>query len=161
NLSDGSHGMSPFDFATIYDLKALWNLNFDGTGQTIAVAGRTNIKLSDIATFRSTFGLPANAPQVIVNGTNPGIVSSDEETEADLDVEWAGGVAKGATVNFVVSKSTNSTEGVDLSNQYIVNNNVGSVASASFGFCEAQGGSSNSFYNSLWQQAAAEGISVF
>ncbi len=161
NLSDGSHGLSPFDFATIYDLKPLWNLNFDGTGQSVAIAGRTNINLSDVTTFRSTFGLTGNNTQVVVNGTNPGIVSSDEETEADLDVEWAGAVAKGATIELVVSKSTNSTDGVDLSDQYIVNNNVAAVVSVSFGACEAQAGSSNSFYNSLWQQAAAQGMSVF
>ncbi len=161
DLSGGSNALSPYDFATIYDVAALWNLNFDGTGQTVAVAGRTNINPTDIATFRSTFGLPGNNTQVVVNGTNPGIVSSDEETEADLDVEWSGAVAKGATIKFVVSASTNSSDGVDLSDQYIVNNNLAPVLSLSFGGCEAQNGSSNSFYNNLWQQAAAQGISVF
>ena len=99
---------------------------------------------------------------MIVNGTDPGIVSSDEETEADLDVEWSGAVAKGANVAFVVSASTNTTDGIDLSSAYLVNNNIAGVISVSFGSCEAEMGSSgNSFYNSLWAQAAAEGISVF
>ncbi|MGA2502412.1 MAG: S53 family peptidase [Tepidisphaeraceae bacterium] len=62
----------------------------------------------------------------------------------------------------MVSKSTRSTDGVDLSNQYIVNNNVASVMSLSFGACEAQlGAAGNQFYNNLWSQAAAQGISVF
>ena len=161
DLSDGSHALSPYDFAAIYDVAALWNLNFDGTGQTVAIAGRTNINPADINTFRSAFGLPGNNTQVVVNGTNPGIVSAGEETEADLDVEWAGGVAKGATIKFVVSASTNSTDGIDLSSQYIVNNNLASVLSLSFGGCESENGSSNAFYNSLWQQAAAQGISAF
>ena len=161
DLQGGSHAISPSDFATIYDVNALWNQSFDGTGQTIAIAGRTNINANDVTTFRSTFGLPGNNTQVVVNGADPGIVSSDEETEADLDVEWAGAVAKGATVKLVVSKSTNASDGVDLSDQYIVNNNLAAVMSVSFGFCEAQGGSSNSFYNSLWSQAVSEGISVF
>jgi len=161
DLSGGSYALSPYDFAAIYDVAALWNLNFDGTGQTVAIAGRTNINPADINTFRTAFGLPGNNTQVVVNGTNPGIVSSGEETEADLDVEWAGGVAKGATIKFVVSASTNSTDGVDLSSQYIVNNNLASVLSLSFGGCESQNGSDNSFYNSLWQQAAAQGISAF
>jgi pseudomonalisin len=161
DLSSGSFALSPYDFAAIYDVAALWNLNFDGTGQTVAIAGRTNINPADISTFRSAFGLPGNNTQVVVNGTDPGIVSSGEETEADLDVEWAGGVAKGAAIKFVVSASTNSTDGVDLSSQYIVNNNLASVLSLSFGGCESQNGSENSFYNSLWQQAAAQGISAF
>jgi len=157
----GGHAIGPYDFAAIYNVAALWNLNYDGAGQTIAIAGHTNIKLSDVAAFRGYFGLPANNPQIIVNGADPGIISADEETEADLDVEWSGAVAKGATVKFVVSKSTNSTDGLDLSNQYIVNNNLASVMSLSFGQCEAYLGSENQFYNNLWSQAAGQGISVF
>ena len=161
NLNGGAHGLSPYDFAAIYNVTPLWNTQFDGTGQSVAIAGRTNIKLSDVATFRSTFGLPSNNPQVILNGRDPGIVSSGEEMEADLDVEWSGAVAKGAAIKFVVSASTNASDGVDLSNQYIVNNNLAPVMSVSFGACEAAMGAGNQFYNSLWQQAAAEGISVF
>ena len=158
----GGHALAPYDFAAIYNVIALWNQNVDGAGQTIAISGRTNINLNDVASFRAYFGLPVNNPQIVLNGTNPGIVSSDEETEADLDVEWSGAVAKGATVDFVVSKSSNSTDGVDLSDQYIVNKNLASAMSLSFGACEAQLGSAgNAFYNSLWSQAAAQGISVF
>jgi pseudomonalisin len=162
NLSSGSHGISPYDFATIYNVTPLWNANFDGTGQSIAIAGRTNIKLTDVTSFRSQFSLTGNNTQVILNGKDPGIVNSGEETEAVLDVEWSGAVAKGAAIKFVVSASTNTSDGVDLSNQYVVNNNLAAVMSVSFGACEASMGSSgNAFYNALWQQAAAQGISVF
>lgn len=82
--SGSTHYVTPADFATIYDVAALYDASTDGTGQSIAVAGRTNINVSDVATFRSTFGLPANNPTIIVNGANPGIVSSDEQTEANL-----------------------------------------------------------------------------
>jgi len=161
NLTGGSHGILPYDFAAIYNVASLWNNHFDGTGQTVAIAGRTNINPADITTFRTAFGLPASNTQIIVNGANPGIVSSAEEAEADLDVEWAGGVAKGATVKFVVSRSTNASDGVDLSSSYIVNNNLASAMSVSFGDCESVLGTGNSFYNGLWSQAAAQGISVF
>ena len=128
NFTFGSrHGMAPYDFATIYDVAALWNEGFDGTGQTIAVVGRSNLDPNDVATFRSLNGLPANTPEIIVNGTDPGVVSQDEEGEADLDVQWSGAVAKGAKIRFVVSKSTNSTDGSVLSERYIVNNNVAPV----------------------------------
>ena len=89
----GSYYLAPADFATIYNLAPLYSGGFDGTGKSIAIAGRTNIKVSDVQTFRSYFGLPVNNPQIIVNGTNPGI-NSDED-EAALDVEWSGAVAKG------------------------------------------------------------------
>lgn len=161
NLSGGARGISPYDFAAIYNVTPLWNANFDGAGQAVAIAGRTNIKLTDVATFRSTFGLPGNNTQVILNGKDPGIVSSGEEMEADLDVQWSGAVARGAAIKFVVSASTNASDGVDLSNQFIVNNSLAAAMSVSFGACEAAMGTANQFYNALWQQAAAQGISVF
>ena len=39
--------------------------------------------------------------------------------------------------------------------------NTAPVMSLSYGLCEALMGIGNSFYSSLWQQAAAEGIAVF
>jgi pseudomonalisin len=159
--SGGSHYLAPADLATIYDVNPLYSAGLDGSGQTVAIVGRTNIHLSDVRAFRSTFGLPANDPQIIINGADPGIVSAGEETEAILDVEWSGAMAKNATIKFVVSPST-STDGVSLSAQYIVNHNVAPVMSTSFGLCEAyEGSGGNAFFNSLWQQAAAEGITTF
>jgi pseudomonalisin len=160
--SGGSYYLAPADFATIYDLVPLYQESINGSGESVAIVARSNIKLADVREFRTFFGLPANDPQIIVNGSDPGIFSSGEETEADLDVEWSGAVARNAAIKFVVSKSTNSSDGVDLSAQYIVNHNLAPVMSTSFGLCEAQLGSSgNGFLNSLWQQAAAEGITVF
>src|SRR5712671_2098741 len=157
----GSHYLAPADFATIYNLGPLYQQSINGNGQSIAIVGRSNIRLGDVRQFRSMFGLPPNDPQIIVNGTDPGIPSPGEETEADLDVEWSGAVARNATIKFVVSKSTNSSDGVDLSAQYIVNHNLAPVMSTSFGLCEGWLGSSgNSFLASLWQQAAAQGITV-
>jgi len=163
DYSAGStHYMGPADFATIYDVAPLYQQGIDGSGQSIAIVGRSNIKIADVRQFRSTFGLPANDPQIIVNGVNPGVLGSGEESEADLDVEWSGAVAKKAIIKFVVSASTNSSDGAYLSAQYIVNHNLAPVMSMSFGVCEAAlGASGNSFINSLWQQAAAQGISVF
>src|SRR5207245_2358562 len=98
-----------------------WNATspIDGTGQTIAIVGRTNINVQDVADFRNLFGLPANPPQIVLDGPDPGLVRGDE-TEADLDVEWSGAVAKGATIKLVASESTETTDGVDLSALNIV-----------------------------------------
>jgi subtilase family serine protease len=160
--SGGSYYLAPSDFATIYDLGPLYQLSISGGGQSVAIVARSNINIADVRQFRTAFDLPANDPQIIVNGSNPGILSSGEETEADLDVEWSGAVAKNAAIKFVVSKSTNSSDGSYLSAQYIVNHNLAPVMSMSFGICEAALGSSgNSFINSLWQQAASQGITVF
>lgn len=163
--TNGNHYLAPGDFATIYNLKPLYSAGIDGTGTTIAIVGRSNIVLSDIATFRSNFGLPANQPTVVLNGTDPGTSDSGELGEAMLDAEWSGAVAKGATIKFVVTKSTSTTDGVDASAQYIVDhaNTLGAtVMSTSFGSCESDMGTAeNTFYNNLWQQAAAEGVTSF
>ncbi len=157
--SGGSYYLAPSDYATIYNLNPLFTAGTDGTGKSIAIVGRTNINLSDVQIFRSYFGLPANNPQIILNGPNPGI--NGDVDEGVLDVEWSGAVAKGATIKFVVSASTNTTDGVDLSAQYIVTNNVAPVMSVSYGSCEAGMGTAElAFYKNLWQQAAAQGISV-
>ncbi len=155
--------LGPADFATIYNILPLWNAStpIDGTGQTIAIVGETNINPQDVTDFRSMFNLPANAPNIILNGPDPGILSMADEPEADLDVEWSGAVAKGATIDLVVSESTETTAGIDLSALYIIDNNLAPIMSESYGSCEAVlGTSGNQFYNTLWEQASAQGISV-
>jgi Pro-kumamolisin, activation domain/Bacterial Ig-like domain (group 3) len=158
-FGDGSHYMAPADFAKIYNVQPLYDAGIDGTGQTIAIVGRSNIDLQNVRDFRSNLGLPANDPEVIVNGDDPGQTS--DMVEAMLDVTWSGAVAPKAHIKFVVSQS-NFTDGVDVSAEYIVDNNLAPVMSTSYGSCEADlGPVENAFYNSLWQQAAAEGITSF
>jgi len=154
------YGIGPYDFATIYNVQPLWNAGINGTGQTIAIVGETNINIQDVRDFRSLFGLPVNDPQIILNGPDPGI--QGDETEADLDVQWSGAVAPNATIDLVVSQSTETTAGIDLSAVYIIDNNLAAVMSESYGQCElGLGTTGNQFYNALWQQAAAQGITVF
>jgi pro-kumamolisin-like protein len=161
---NGANFLAPADFATIYNVNPLYGAApaIDGTGQTIAIVGRTNINIADVEFFRSFFGLPAKDPIITLNGPDPGDLGGAEETEADLDVEWSGAVARNATINFVVSQTTATTDGVDLSAQFIVNNNVANVMSTSFGACEAAlGATENNFWSTLWAQAAAQGITSF
>ena len=151
-------GVGPADFRKIYNVPA----TFDGTGVSIAIVARSNINIQDVADFRSIFGLPPKAPEIILNGPDPGVQSGDEG-EADVDVEWSGAVAPNADIKLVVSESSQSdgTDGVDASAVYIVDNNLAPVMSESFGSCEAGlGNAGNGFYSALWQQASAEGITV-
>lgn len=157
------YALAPADFATIYNSQALINSGNNGTGQTIAIVGETDINVADVQAFRQLFGLSANftSTNVILNGEDPGVTSTDEELEADLDVQWSGAVAPGATVDYVVSESTPSSQGIDLSALYIIEYNVAGVMSESYGSCESGlGTAGNAFYNSLWEQAAAQGITV-
>ena len=156
------YAIVPYDFATIYDVLPLWNSGINGSGQTIAIVGRTDMYAKDATDFWQLFGLtvPANKLNIIYNGTYSGITS--DEAEADIDVQWSGAVAPQATIDFVDSASTEATDGVDLSALYIVDNNLAPVMSESYGVCElGLGTAGNQFHYVLWEQAAAQGISVF
>jgi pseudomonalisin len=156
-----THYLFPADFAAIYDLNPLYNDGITGNGAAIAIAGRSNIALNDVAAFRSLSGLPPNTPVVTVDGADPGWVANDQD-ESTLDVEWSGAVAPQASINLVIAASTATTDGIDLAAATIVNRAAAPIVSLSYSSCEQQMGAAElAFYNDLWQQAAAEGISVF
>jgi hypothetical protein len=163
---DGYQLLVPYDLATIYNYKSLWTAAkpINGSGQTVAIAGTSNIVLSDVATFRSATGLPANVPKVIVTDTDPGTTNLlDDRFENTLDVEWSGAAAPGASIVLVTSSQTSqTTDALYASESYIINNNVAKVMSVSYGECElGMGTAGNQEYNNLWQQAYTQGIAVF
>ncbi len=175
-----THLVSPQDLAQIYGIKQLWGQNVQtpsgiqklvGTGQTIAVVGDTDLATADIQSFRDQFGLTALGPNgsvVVVHPPasvcappNPSLNS----LEGYLDAEWAGAAAPDATIEFVACGDVGVTSGTDLAATYIVQDpdlagKIG-VLSSSYGFCEKDPISeTDAFYVKLWQQAAAEGITV-
>ncbi len=153
---NGVHHLAPDDFATIYDVAPLYQAGVDGTGQTIVVVGQTDIKLSDIQAFRTKFNLSApNVQQVLVPGSPDPGVSSGDLPEADLDIEWSGAVARNATVIYVYSND------VWQSAVYAVDQDLAPVLTMSYGACEQSDLVDLASYESLAQQANAEGITWF
>jgi subtilase family serine protease len=146
--SGGVHYLAPDDFAAIYDIAALYKAGVNGTGQKLAIAGQTDISLSDIRGFRAEFGLTAMDPQLVLYGPDPG-VSPGDQTEADLDLEWSGAVARNATIVYVYSQD------VLESVQYAIDGYLAPVISMSYGECEIGAPTS---YRSMAQQANAEGM---
>ncbi|HUH63946.1 MAG TPA: choice-of-anchor D domain-containing protein [Terracidiphilus sp.] len=159
---DAEEDITPADFATIYNLNPLWKAGTNGKGVKIAISAVTDIYQQDINVFRSDFGLPATTVQVIHNGADPG-VDKNSLPENTLDTQWSGAAAPGATLVLVVSGSTKTAFGGDLSNSYIVNHpSIASVTSASYGLCEpGLGNAGNKLENDTAQQGAAVGISMF
>jgi subtilase family serine protease len=161
------HALVPGDYAKIYDLSALYNATptaLNGSGIQIGLVARSDIDTDDYSGFRALTALPpGNVTNVLTLPPDPGFdPTSGDAVEATLDAEWSGGVAQGANIQVIVSSSTATTDGVDLSAAYAVDHNLTDVLSVSFGQCEAHlGAAENAFINSLWQQAAAQGISVF
>ncbi|MGC2321752.1 MAG: S53 family peptidase, partial [Terriglobales bacterium] len=169
--SSGKHYVAPADFATIYDLNSVYNGGVTGTGQTIAIIGRARVYNPDIENFQSLSGLATKDPTVTVppNGVDPGPPASsgsapDDQGEATLDVTRSGSIATGATINLVISKSTNTADGIDIATEYAVDTTPvpAHIMSISFGACEFNAGQVGvTFWDSLFSQGAAEGISTF
>ncbi len=158
-----SQFLAPGDIATIYDISAL---GVDGTGQKLAVMGQTDIYLSDITDFRTGFGLSAiscttnsggvitacNDPhfQYVLDGTDPGLSTNGDISEADLDVEWAGATAPGAKIIYVNSTNTFTSFYYAIDNKDTLGE---TVISLSYGLCEFE---DNTILNSAGQPLADE-----
>jgi len=154
DATDGTHYLAPDDFAAIYNLNPLYSYGYLGAGQSIVIVGQSDIDPSDIDAFRSLWGLPPTKIQMVPTGTYPGI-SPDDAVEADLDLEWAGAVARFANLIFVYS------EDADYSAFYAIDNNLAPVISESFGLCEYQVGSNRMGlynYEPEAQKASTQGI---
>jgi hypothetical protein len=152
--------MAPGDFATQYDITSVYKTGITGSGQSIAVISASNVDLSLVQAYQRLFGLSANLPQVVVDGTDPG--ENGAATEAYLDIEIAGSVAPGATVMLYTSAGTALTDGLALAAYRAVEDNLAGIVSVSYGECEMElGQGGNAFWSALWQQAAAQGQTVF
>jgi hypothetical protein len=96
----GNHFLTPADFATIYDLNALYSAGATGSNQKIAIVGQSTVAASDLNNFRTAASLPASTvTMTLMEGT--ATRCSGDEGESDLDLEWSGGVAKSAQVTFL------------------------------------------------------------
>jgi Pro-kumamolisin, activation domain len=165
----------PGDLATIYNLKKLFNSGVSGQGQTIVTLEDTDVYTADDWTsFRSTFGLSAYtdgsfsqvhpaAASGANNCSDPGVVFGSE-TEAILDVEYASAAAPSATITLASCTSTTTTFGGLIAMQNLLNasSKPPAVVSMSYGMCEASNGAaSNAAFNTTFEQAVTEGVSVF
>ena len=155
--SDGTHNLAPNDFSTIYNVNPLYSAGIDGTGQTLVIAGQTRINVADIRQFRSEYGLPAQDPQIVfVPGSRDPGISPGDLIEADLDLEWSGAVARGATIVYVYAWD------VMTAVQYAIDQNLAPVISVSYGFCEPEQPSSYAnLLRASAMQANAQGITWF
>ncbi len=126
NALNGSHELAPDDLATIYDINPLYKSGIDGTGQKIVVIGQSRANLTDLQTFRTVFGLPLQIPKLIRVPGYPDPGFSASSVEAALDLQWAGAIARNASVTYVYSTSALTAI------TYAVDQNLAPVMSVSF-----------------------------
>ncbi|WP_254061550.1 protease pro-enzyme activation domain-containing protein [Granulicella sp. L60] len=157
----GSYYLTPSDVVTIYDIKPAYNSGYTGEGQTIAIVGQSSIVQADITNFQNAAGLPVkDVTMVLVPNSGTSTVYSGDESESDLDVEYSGAIAKGASIYFVYVGSNQNTSVWD-SIQYAVDSRIAPVISTSYGECETEMSSTDySTYNGILAQAASQGQSV-
>ncbi|MGP8247418.1 MAG: protease pro-enzyme activation domain-containing protein [Bryobacteraceae bacterium] len=146
----GNHYLAPADFSTIYDLTPLAQAGLDGTGQSIAVVGESDILTSDLTTFRAHFGLPANSPKFVLYGADPGYTGA--QLEGNLDLEWASAIAPKATIYYVYGSDAFGALA------YAVDENIAPIVSVSYSGCEVDFAPTG--WEPLGQQANAEGITI-
>jgi subtilase family serine protease len=179
--SSGSHALVAGDIATIYNLNPLFAAGLTGKGQSIMVVEDTYLySTGDWTVFRKTFGLARPYPsgtlsQVSPSGaitcTNPGFQGSStdpgygDDGEAIIDVEWATAAAPNAAIILAACTDTSTVFGGLIALLNTLNGpaaSLPSVVSISYGEAEAANGAvANLSYNNAYQQAVAEGVSIF
>ncbi len=151
---------APGDIKVAYDINPLITDNYNGAGQTIAVMGQSEISATDITNFQDAAGLTEKAPSMIlVPGTGSAAFVAGDEGESDLDVEWSGGIAPGATIDFVYTGST-SQNGVFDSLAYAVDSKLGDIITVSYGSCETDVQQNAFNQDSIYQEAQAQGQTI-
>jgi subtilase family serine protease/acyl-CoA thioesterase FadM len=172
--SGETYALVPADLATIYNLKPLFAAGYTGQGQTIVLIEDTDVfTAADWSTFRSTLGLSSYssasfkslhpAPPTGTNNCNaPGIVAQND-AEAILDAEWASAAAPSAAIEMAACADTGATFGGLIAMQNLLNGQTPpAIMSISYGQCETvNGAAANAAYNSAYQLAVSEGVSVF
>jgi subtilase family serine protease len=176
-LGNTDYAVVPADLAKIYNLTPLFSADISGQGQTIVLIEDTDVFSStDWSTFRQTFGLsgytsasftevhPPAPPSLPGNNCADPEVIAPNDAEAIIDAEYASASAPSAAIEMASCADTSTTFGGLIAIQNLVNaaTTPPAIMSISYGQCETfNGAAANTAYNSAYQQAVAEGVSVF
>ena len=161
------HYLSPADLSTVYATRPLWDAGITGKGSIVAVVGQANFLPGDWTTFMTTFGLTQYAgtlgtlhPACSDPGVPPSASLSVEELALDVDLVSA--IAPGASIQAATCAPTASTDAIVAAVAGLVDQaNPPDIISVSYGICEAKETTNyQQMIGRLWQQAAAEGISI-
>jgi subtilase family serine protease len=154
---------APPDIVTTYDIQPLYSGGVNGAGQTIVIAGQSEVALSDIEAFESASGLTKKDPNIVlVPGTGNSTVSSGDESESDLDLEWSGAMAPGATIDFVYVGSSNTFSTFDAA-AYAIDEGLGNIISMSYSICELDPYVTSAYISAeeaIYKQATTQGQTV-
>jgi subtilase family serine protease len=168
NAGGGGELVTPGDIARIYNFTPLFDAGLTGKGQTVTVVEDTDLYSNDDwSIFRSVFDLNRFRDGTLTishpDCKDPGVNPNGDDVEAALDVEWSSAAAPDASIVMAACRRTTTTDGVTLAMTNLINAAAPpKIISVSYGECETLNSPpGNQFYNTLFEQAAMEGISVF
>ena len=149
-------GYTADQIAAAYGMSGLYQSGDEGAGQTVAVLELEPYDLSDVQAYGACFGVNPLIANVLVDngaGTGPG------QGEAALDIENVIGLAPQARI--VVYEGPNTGQGPYDTMSQIISQHLAQVVTTSWGECEQlEGFGQASAENTLFQQAATEGMSI-
>ena len=175
NCSGGpcSYFILPADFAAIYDLNPVYQQGIDGSGQTIAIIGRARVYLPDIENFQSHRDLAVKDPshrhcagrrRSRRQRCRLAAVPPKDQSRGDARCHACGqrrtrrNDPSRHQRRFPTLNGAGSRKPIRCRHQ----SGAAQIMNISFGACEADVGQSDvAFFDSLFSQAAMEGISVF
>jgi subtilase family serine protease len=158
--STQAHYLDPKDMATMYDLNALYQRGFYGSGQGLAVVGQSFVDTSNtskVYAFQVILGEYPPITTVLVPGSGVEAISPGDEGESQIDLEYSGGIATNANI-FLVYVGDNQNYGVFDALAFAITENIAPVVSISYGECELLLSASElDQNNALFEEAAAQG----
>jgi len=145
--------------ASSYRFSSLYGAGDEGAGITVALFELEPNLPTDISAYQSCYGTSASVGYTTVDGgAQPG--TGPGEGEAALDIEDVIGLAPKAAID--VYQGPNSGTGAYDTYNAIIGADKAKVISTSWGLCEPEAGSSTiSAENTLFEEAATQGQSVF
>jgi subtilase family serine protease len=149
-------GFTADQIAAAYGFSGLYQSGDEGAGQTVAILELEPYDPNDIAAFDACYGVSTMPSNVTVDD---GAGSGAGAGEAALDIENVIGLAPHAKID--VYEGPNSGDGpYDVMNT-IISQRAAQVVTTSWGQCEElEGFGQASSENNLFQEAAAQGMTI-
>jgi subtilase family serine protease len=158
SFSTQAHYLAPNDVRTMYDVKP--DNNSYGTGQGLAIVGQSFVNGSSIGTFQTSLTQYTPINYVLVPGTGVEALSPGDESESEIDLEYASGIAQSANIFFVFVGDDENYSVFDALT-FAITQRIAPVVSISYGVCEPLLTPSDlDQYNALFEEASTQGQTV-
>jgi kumamolisin len=160
--SDGGAdmGVQPSAIKTAYGFDPIYKAGISGKGVDIAVATYDGFMVDNVTSYYTQVGVSpmSTVDQVMFNGTPT--YDQDSSAETELDSEFSGMIAAGASVH-VFASATNDDPGELAVFTAILDDNRAKIANYSWGSCETTVTSSHaSDMDKVFARAIAQGVNI-